>query len=125
MGGGGRPEHGTGRGVVSHPESQNDPRSVVPLVYACASGWAATFDFPDVAIAKLLTIVLAYGTGVTAEAARAIMPAAGMIASAHKADFLTLLRMFLVGVLTDSTDRFQMSEDVATRTVQNALSDYA
>lgn len=110
--------------LVDHPESQRDPRSAVPLVYACASGWAAAFAPPDVAIAKLLTIILAYGTGVTAEAVDAILPPAEMIASAYDANFLPHLRTFLIGVLTDSTDRFQMPEDVATRAVQHALTGY-
>ncbi len=108
-------------GLVNHTESQRDPSSVVPLVYACASGWAAAFALPEVAIAKLLAIVLAYGTGVTAAAVDAVLPPVKMVASAYDADFLPHLRTFLIGVLTDATDRFRMTEDHAIRTVEHAL----
>jgi hypothetical protein len=108
-------------GLVNHPESQRDSSSVTPLVYACASGWAAAFALPEVAIAKLLAIVLAYGTGVTVGAVNAVLSPAKMVASTYDANFLPHLRTFLIGVLTDATDRFQMTEDHAIRTVEHAL----
>jgi hypothetical protein len=77
-----------------------------------------------VVIAKLVTVIFTYGVGVTAEAARNVVPAAQKIAAAYEADFMPHLRTFLIGVLTDPTDQFQMTTEVATQTVRDALSDY-
>jgi hypothetical protein len=110
--------------LANHPDVQADPHSLASLVYACASGWAAAFSPTDVVIAKLLTVTLAYGVGVTAEAARTVVPAAQKIAAAYEAAFMPHLRTFLVGVLTDPTDQFHMTTEVATRTVRDALGDY-
>lgn len=110
--------------LANHPDVQADSHSLASLVYACASGWAAAFSPTDVVIAKLLTVILAYGVGVTTEAARTVVPAAQKIAAAYEADFMPHLRTFLVGVLTDPTDQFHMTTEVATRTVRDALGDY-
>jgi hypothetical protein len=110
--------------LANHPDVQADLRSLAALVYACASGWAAAFSPPDVVIAKLLTIILAYGSGVTAEAARTVVPAAQTIAAAYDADFMPHLRTFLVGLLTAPTDQFQMTTEAAIDTVRDALRDY-
>jgi len=110
--------------LANHPYIQADPRSLASLVYACASGWTAAFGPADAVIAKLVTIVLTYGVGVTAETARTAVPAAQKIAAAYGADFMPHLRTFLVGVLTDPADKFQMTTEVATQAVRDALSDY-
>lgn len=110
--------------LANHPSVRSDPPSLAGLTYACASGWAAAFGPPDVVIAKLLTVILAYSIGVTVEGARTVIPAAQMIAAAYGADFVPHLRTFLVGVLTDNTDQFRMTTEAATRMVQEALHDY-
>ncbi|GAA1011406.1 hypothetical protein Aple_059490 [Acrocarpospora pleiomorpha] len=119
-------DQGTGLVITlaNHPEIQADPRNLASLVYACASGWAAAFSPPEVVIAKLLTVILVYGAGVTADAARTVVPAAQKIASAYEADFMPHLQTFLLGVLTDPTDQFHMTTGDATQTVRDALSDY-
>jgi hypothetical protein len=110
--------------LANHPDVQADPRSLASLVYACASGWAAAFSPTDVVIAKLVTVILTHGVGITAEAARTVVPAAQTIAAAYEADFMPHLRTFLIGVLTDPTDQFNMTMEVATQTMRDALSDY-
>lgn len=110
--------------LANHPGVQADPHSLASLVYACASGWAAAFSPPEVVIAKLLTVVLAFGTGMTAEAARTVVPAAQKIAAAYEADVIPHLRTFLVGVLTDPTGQFQLATEAAIQTVREVLSDY-
>jgi hypothetical protein len=119
-------DQGTGLVITlaNHPGVQADPHSLASLVYACASGWAAAFGPPEVVVAKLLTVVLAFGAGLTADAARTVVPAAQKIATAYDADFMPHLRTFLVGALTDPTGQFQLTAEDAEQTVRDVLSDY-
>lgn len=110
--------------LANHPGVQADPHSLASLVYACASGWAAAFSPPEVVVAKLVTVILAFGAGLTVDAARTVVPAAQKIAAAYGADFMPHLRTFLVGTLTDPTGQFRLSTEEADQVVQRMLSDY-
>ncbi|MGH3864545.1 MAG: DUF4365 domain-containing protein [Pseudonocardiaceae bacterium] len=102
----------------------DDARSVASLVSACAAGWAAAFTPAEAVIAQVATLVLAYHTGVTIDAARIVIPVIRAVAAQYDADPVPYLRKHLIGVLTDPSDRFQMTLDSATETVDDALREF-
>lgn len=102
----------------------DDARSLESLVSACAAGWATAFSPAEAVIAQVATLVLAYHTGVTIDAARTIVPVIRAVAAQYDVDPVPYLRTHLIGVLTDPTDRFQMTTQGATETVNDALREF-
>lgn len=114
--------------LVNHLVSQvpdGDAHGLASIVTACTAGWAAAFIPADDVIARVAAIVLAYHTGVTADGARIVVPAIQTTAAEYGVDPLPTLRQHLAGVLRDPDDRFQMTDEQAARTIDDALAEFA
>jgi tetratricopeptide (TPR) repeat protein len=107
--------------TIAERAHRHSPAMLAEITTAITTGYAAAFDDTEGALAMCATIILAYVTGVTEQAARVVVPAVRAVGASYGVDPTTRLRGFLLGVLTDADDRFRLSPDEATRTVHNAL----
>lgn len=103
----------------------DDPHSLATLATACATGYSAACGPPEAVTAIVAAVILAYVTGVTAEAARVVVPAVQVAAAQHGANPVANLRTYLVGILTDPTEEFQLTVEQAEDLVQAALAEFA
>jgi hypothetical protein len=103
------------------PAYRGDPGALGPLTEAITIGATAAFVDTETTAAVVVTAILAGCTGVTRDAADAVVPIVRAIAAQYGVEPTPRIREVLVNALADPTATFQLTTEGAAQVVDHAL----